>query len=248
MKLCTGENIECKPVTGTDGNQILYFNENNEEITESTTDSEIKKAYVCLDTGCTVINEEVIIIQNTGILMCNALEGCQLEVPTSTKNIINKRMTTNDCINKACQTTNEDETPGYLYQCVYKNGEENSDSSIKCSLIIDVGYYIDDDDLYTCTNENDEVMCTQSLSTDDSENVCNNSNVGKVAYQSNKYVICDGEKTKELTEEGEIYIIKEGFSDTTYGLNNDEYAFIKATQISSIIDKKGKNENFTFNI
>jgi len=237
-----GDNA-CENISiGSEG-QIFYFNEENKKV--SSPDDTVKKAYQCSSSECTVIDEKTVVIQSVGILTCDAINGCQLKKPTSDIKTIYDRMKTNNCLtdNTLCTKEGVDETRGYLYTCIY-----DSDSpSVTCSLINNVGYYIDKventDVLYTCTN-NEGVKCIKSLKTEDDTSTCSGSNNGKVIYIESKFGICNENGIqKDLTSETIEYIIygNDG-ADSTYGLTTGQYGIINANESYVIFEKdiKGK--------
>ena len=270
IKLCVGNDenkIMCKEIEREDESNILYFNNENKEIPVTTQSSDsVKKVYKCTSEGnkrCTVIHKESIVIQNEGFLTCNAIEGCEFKAPNETKKIIYDRMTTNDCLpaSKVCKITEDESEDGYLYKCIY------NDNKVECSLIENVGYYVDDDDLYTCTNKNElneqkieanVVKCKKSTKSPiyvEGENICTTDNIGKIVFKKDqnidsdeglqesdtgKYVICTGDNSiEDISEEGKKYIIDKNSSDNTYGLGEDQYTIIEITPINSVIVKNG---------
>jgi len=237
-KIQTG-NSECSNVHKDVGKEILYFNERN----ELTDDKGLtKKAYLCefkddqTEDSCIVVDKKMsIIVEDKGILTCDAVNGCVLNAPSSSNSIIYDRMSTNDCLTDNTVCTQETGTSGYLYTCIY----DSENSSVKCSLITNVGYYIDKvedkDYLYTCTN-NEDVKCVKSLKTvDDDTSTCSGSNNGEVLYLNSKFVICTGNNNSlELKEKDSIYYFYGSEAIGTYAIDSDKYGIIKASSSMAI--------------
>jgi len=252
IKLCTGTNISCNDITyNTKGTYVFYFDSNDKLTSEAKS---AKKAYECQFSGdaspytlteCRVIDEETTIIKDRGILNCDVITGCKLTAPTEQENIIYDRMTFNNCLeeNTVCKTEYEDSTSGYLYTCRYSS----VGASTECSLIVNVGYYIKNKNLYTCTNR-DNVKCTKSIKTNENEiSTCNGSNNGAVVYNKNKFVICTGSGTsKDLTDEVIEYIIYKNNAINTYGLTTNQYGIINASKLSVLfnLEVKGKKKTY----
>ena len=238
----TGNNA-CGNISVGSGSQIFYFNENNENV--SSLDDTVKKAYQCSSSECTVIDEKAVVIQSVGILTCDAINGCQLKKPINDIKTIYDRMTTTDCltVNTLCTREGVDETRGYLYTCIYDSGN----SSVTCSLIDNVGYYIDKvenkDVLYTCTNSGD-VKCIKSIKNENENETCHN---GAVVYQSNKFILCiDGIENGSIDlPNGNIeYIFQYDSNVSTYGLTENQYVIVKAS--STIVAVYPIEGNFFF--
>jgi len=252
-KILTGST--CAPITGdASGNKILYFDSNDKSVTDVT---KAKKAYKCefksgqaspydLD-KCTVVDEESIIIEDKGIMNCNVIYGCdKIMAPTQETSVIYDRMTTNGCLtpDTTCKTEHEDSTSGYLYTCVY----ESVSQTVKCSLINDVGYYIDHNDLYKCTLNigSNDIQCIKSTKASDLDetSICDGNHYGDVVYNKNKFVICTGSGTTEdLAVEPTNYIFYgNGGVIGTYGLTTEQYGIINASSSKVIFYKNVKGK------
>jgi len=244
IKSCNGGN--CEVITGTDKTYDVYFFKEDDKLVIKNTNgnianaSEVKKAYECEFNDdankslkkCSVVdNGRNVLIDDAGLLTCYATTGCELET-LSEGQIIYYLMKTNNCMNKytVCE---KEESKGYLYSCT------KSQSVVQCKRINQVGYYINGNDLYTCSTDaeaNNEIKCTRTIQSPVYSSCINN--VGKIMFKDGKYVICtDSSTTAELSSAGNEYIIHYETSDKTYELKTNEYAFIKATMYSSLITK-----------
>lgn len=265
-KIKVGKENTCNDVeinNNETGKQILFFDENNNNIDDTNTvSSSVKKAYEC-ESGngnegsinCIVLDKKSTVIENAGILTCNALDGCELEAPTDQDKFLYELMDSNKCLYNYNTCRIKDDNMGYLYSCIYnkntcddnennENCNENNSNSVNCDLIEDVGYYIDEKDLYTCANKGNVIECTKSTKPIENENkTCNENNIGEVIYKDNTFVICTGANTSDnLLNESKVYIISGKNADDTYGLTEDQYGFINASDISVIFNSNGSGK------
>lgn len=246
-KIQTG-NGSCDDINGTGvipamaeaGAYTLFFGADN---TLVSSQGEAKKAYSCTFTEtspytlgtCTIINGESFVIGNAGVLTCTEASGCTLDAPTQNNVSYHRMKTKCQTADTVCEEETTDATAGYLYECT------NPDGTVACTLVNAVGYYINGNALYTCTNASD-VKCTKSTKTNEDESLsCSTNNIGKIVYKTDQYVICTGTgTTANLVALGTEYVIVQGSSDTTYGLDTSKYGIIKASSTSSVI-----NSSFT---
>lgn len=240
-KIQTG-NGSCNTITGTtvsksSGKHILYFDANN----KLTEEKLAKKAYECtFESGsnyplgsCTVIDEKYHFTKNDGILLCSSINECILDDKDSYY-----LTTTNDCLSdeNICDMINTTNVYGYLYKCT------NSGGNVSCVLINKIGYYIENDNLYSCiTSTNVKCkMTTKSPLYNNSS--CSNNNIGKVVYNNNEYKICTGNKsTTKLTESGVEYVISYGYSDELFELSSNKYGIIKASSAKVVFSSVNGN-------
>jgi len=230
----TGSNT-CSNISGTSsGEQILYFDVDNKKV--ETPDGTVKKAYKCtFDTEdgnslkkCEVIDEKSIVIEKLGVMTCSSLTGCSLDKPENDQQskyyILDEK--------EIGQLITGEGKSGYLYVCT------NNSNDITCSLVMDVGYYINDGkDLYTCT-KNGELKCVKNVE-ESIGTECKNDNIGEVVYIGEKYVLCVGnEQSKDLTNDTVEYIFSNDGAVSTYSLASNTYGFIKASSISVILNKE----------
>lgn len=255
----TGEsnNSDCKNINGKgvgkeNGDHFLYFDKDDKLVSLDAMEN-TEKAYLCTFTSsdsnyplktCEVVDNKSIVIDNVGVLTCSIKLGCHLDKPQNNSNKYyllepdqEKRKEEKD-FGTLIETENLDKS-GYLYICT------NSDNKVSCLLNEINGYYVDGGDLYTCSKDKqaNEVNCKKSIKGPEYEgSLCIPSNIGKVLYNTDKYVICTGNNIFESLPEGsKNYIIKYDSSSTVpYGLETNQYGIIKATSSSVLTSTIGK--------
>lgn len=226
-KIQTGNGI-CKSITGTTvnktkGKHYIYFDDKNKLVQIK---SNAKKIYECdfnddlSINNCIVYDLKSHVISNSGVLTCTSLLECSLDKPDNNKRkyylLDNKEVGT---------LIDIDSTAGYLYVCI------NNSNSVRCFLIETVGYYMLNNELYTC-DKNDDGVCIKS--TKSSSETCNANSSGSVIYKSNnKFAIClENGISNELSTTNEEYIINENYAVGTYGLVDNQFGILKASSYS----------------